>query len=126
MSKRVLTRGNTAFFSFTFYDEDGDIAIVASADVQVTYPGADDFVTETIALSSAGTAWAGEWDTSKSRAGWVEFHAHGYAAGGVNYGDDGRFRVSGNRANLDHDALPTNATPSSSAMVRSRSGDYCA
>jgi len=124
MAKRIVTRGNTVFFTFTFYDEDGAVAIVASADVQLTYPGGTDFVTETLALQSSGNTWIGEWDSSKARPGWLEYHAHGYAAGGISYGDDGRLRLTGNRANLDHDALPTSATASSSADGALSGTDY--
>lgn len=124
MSKRIITRGNTSFFSFVFYDEDGAVAIVGSADVQITYPGADDFVTETVALTSVDTAWETNWDSSKARPGWVEYHAHGYADGGISYGEDGRFYTRGNRANLDHTALPTSGTASSSAMGDFNSRDY--
>jgi hypothetical protein len=124
MAKRIITRGNTAFFTFTFYDEDGEVAIVTSAEVQITYPGADDFVTEKISLTNAGTEWKTEWDTSKARAGWVEYHAHGYAAGGVNYGEDGRFKTRGNRGNYDHDALPASGTASTSAMTAEPANGY--
>jgi hypothetical protein len=124
MAKRIITRGNTAFFTFTFYDEDDEVAIVTSAELELTYPGADDFVTETLSLTNAGTEWKAEWDTSKARPGWVDYHAHGYAAGGVNYGEDGRFKTRGNRANLDHDALPTSGTASSSAMAPERADGY--
>jgi hypothetical protein len=97
---------------------------VTSAEVQITYPGADDFVTEKISLTNAGTEWKAEWDTSKARAGWVEYHAHGYAAGGVNYGEDGRFKTRGNRGNYDHDALPVNGTASTSAMTAEPANGY--
>jgi hypothetical protein len=124
MTKRIITRGNTVFFAFTFYDEDGEVAIVTSAELQITYPGADDFVTEKIALTNAGTEWKAEWDTSKARPGWIKYHAHGYAAGGVNYGEDGRYRARGNSANLDHDALPASGTASSSALLSAGSDGY--
>jgi hypothetical protein len=123
MAKRIVTRGNTAFFTFTFYDENDDVAIVVSAEVQLTYPGDVDFVTETIALQASGTDWIGEWDTTKSRPGWVEAHPHAYASG-VAYAQDLRFRVSGNRANLDHDALPASGTPSGDAMINAGPADY--
>lgn len=124
MGKRIVQRGNTAFFTFTFYDEDGEVAIVSSAELQLTYPGARDYETETVALSSSGTDWVGEWDTTKCRPGFVDYHAHAYAAGGIDYAQDGRFRVTANRASLDHDALPTSSTPSSSAVGGGISTDY--
>jgi hypothetical protein len=124
MTKRIITRGNTAFFTFTFYDEDGEIAIVTSAKMQLTYAGASDFVTEVIDLTNSGTEWRTEWDTSKARPGWVNYHAHGYAAGGVNYGEDGRFRLKGNAANVDHDALPASGTASASALIADRDAGY--
>lgn len=110
MTKRIVTRGNTTFFTFTFYDENGDVAIVASAQLQLTYPGGDNFATEELDLTSSGTDWTGQWASAKSRPGWVEYHAHAYDAGGIEYSQDGRFRLSGNRANLDHDPLPASGT----------------
>ncbi len=123
MAKRVVTRGNTTFFTFPFYDEDDVLAILSSATVTLTYPGAIDFETETITLTNSDNTWVGEWDSSKSRPGWVEYHAHGLASG-VSYDQDGRFRLTGNRANLDHDALPNSGTASSSAMGAPAALDY--
>ena len=47
----ILNRSNTVSLSFTFKDENGDSANVASATCQLVYPGRDAFQTETIALT---------------------------------------------------------------------------
>lgn len=108
----VITRGNTVFFSFTFYDEDGEIAVCTSADLQVTYPANTGYETEVIELINASNVWSGEWDSSVARGGtWVEYHVHGYATLG-NYVQDGKFRLRGNAANIDHDEFETIGTHS--------------
>lgn len=125
MAKRVITRGNTVFLNLTFFDEKGDVAIVTSAQVQFTYPGRLDFETETVDMTPAGVGgWKAEWDSSKARPDWVDYHAHAYAGGGVQYAQDGRFRITGSRASLDHDPLPQTGRVSSSAMTGGAMKDY--
>jgi hypothetical protein len=117
MTLRVVTRGNTVFLSFTFYDEDGAVAVCTSAEVQLTYPGNRAFETETITLTNASNVWSGSWDSSHARAGWVEYHAHAVAAAGE-YAQDGRFRLTANRANLDHDTLQPSGTLSDYGLIQ--------
>lgn len=111
MTVKRLSRGNTVFFTFTFYDENGSVAVCQTAALQLTYPGRSDYVTEEIDLSASGSTWTGEWDSSNAGPGWVQYHAHAYASG-TQFAEEGRFRVRGNRASLDHDHLPVSATRS--------------
>ena len=105
---KVLARSNTVNFAFTFKDEDGDAATVASATVQIVYPGRDRRETEKLTLVDNSGSWEVTWDSSKSRGGWIEFHAHALTSGSpaTSYTEDGRFKLSSNEANLQHDALP--------------------
>lgn len=124
MAKRVIWRGNTANFTFTFYDENGDVATCTSAELQLTYiGGSGDFETETLTLTSSGDNWVTTWDSTKAKAGWVEYHAHGYATA-TDYAQDGRFRLTANRASYDHDELPTNGTASNAAGQNTIADDY--
>lgn len=116
MTQRIVTRGNTTFMSFTFYDENGDLAVCDSAEVQLSYPGSVGYETELVALTDASNVWSGEWVSTHSRPGWVEYHAVGTNVSG-SFASDGRFRLAGNRANLDHDALPTAGTVSDYELV---------
>lgn len=118
MTVRRVTRGNTVTFAFTFYDEDGNLASVSSATLQLTYPGKLYEVTEALTLTEGDDdAWEATWDSSKSQPGWVKYHAHGIA-GSYQYAEDGRFPLRGNAANIDHDALPDSGTPSTTASYR--------
>jgi hypothetical protein len=104
---KIVTRGSKVYFSFTFYDENGDEAVVTSADLQLTYAGDSAYETETIALIVSDGEWHGEWDSTAARPGWVEYHAHAVAGGGsAHFATDGRFKLTGNRAGMDHDRLP--------------------
>lgn len=104
---KIVTRGSTVYFRFTFYDENGDVAVVQSADLQLTYPGDIAYETETIALQVSDGVWTGQWRSTATRPAWVEYHVHAEAGSGtVHYTEDGRFKVRGNRAGMDHDALP--------------------
>lgn len=107
----IITRGGTVFFSFTFYDENGDVAEVDSAELQLTYPGAGCYETEKLTLSQTGDNWTAEWPSAHSRPGFVDWIA--VAKSGVyTLTQDGRFRLFGNRASLDHDSLPGGNTVS--------------
>lgn len=117
MTQRIVTRGNTTFFSFTFYDEDEAVAVLTSAELQLTYPGKNAFETETITLTNASNVWSGQWVSTAARAGWVEYHAHGVNSAGE-YAQDGRFRVNANRANLDHDTLAPSGTLSDYGLIQ--------
>lgn len=108
----VIVRGSRVYFSFTFYDEDGEEADCTSATLQLTYPAACGFETETLTLTESGSNWLVEWDSSKSKGGWVHYHAHALAGSSAEFAKDGRFRLKANRANYDHDALPNTGTPS--------------
>lgn len=117
MTLRVTTRGNTATLDFTFYDNNEVLASVTSAEVQLTYPGrGGNDTTEKLTLTKSGNVWSTPWDSTHCSGGWVDYHAHAYVLT-YQYAQDGRFQITANRANLDHDALPRNGT---------RSRDYCA
>lgn len=104
----ILTRSNTLTLSFAFKDENGEAANVASATCQLVYPGRDMSETETVTLSQSGSSWTATWDSTKSRPGWIEFHAHAISTGTPvsHYTEDGRFKLAGNEANYQHDELP--------------------
>ncbi len=116
MAKRVVTRGDTTYFSFVFYDENDNVAVIDTAVLQITYPGNNDYVTELLDLVGDNDTWMVNWNSANSRPGWVEYHAHAYTADSIEYDQDGRFRLTGNRANLDHELMPTSATASQDAM----------
>ncbi|MGI9386196.1 MAG: hypothetical protein ACR2OX_02085 [Methyloligellaceae bacterium] len=107
----ILTRSNTVALSFTFKDENGDAANVASASVQLVYLGREALQTQKLTLSENSGAWEVDWDSSPVRGGWVEFHAHAVSPGSpvTSYAEDGRFKLTSNRANLQHDELPEDA-----------------
>jgi hypothetical protein len=105
MAASIVERGNTVYFAFTFYDENGDAANVDSAEMQITYPAGWGYETETVPLAQSGDEWTATWLSSRARPGWIEWHAHAQAAQ-YHLVHDGRFRLSGNKAGLDHDRLP--------------------
>lgn len=107
----VKTRGNTISLSFSFTDADGNAADVASAECELEYPGRDCRETETLTLTdNEDGTWVATWDSSKSRKGWVDYHAHAIADDGTDLADDGRFKLAANRANYQHDELPKRTT----------------
>lgn len=103
----IITRGNTVSFTFTFLSADGVAAPISSATLQLVYPGRDCRETEllTLAENSDGT-WGTTWDSSKSRAGWINYHAHAIDTASVALTEDGRFKTDGNAAGYQHDPLP--------------------
>lgn len=106
----IVTRGNTVYFSFTFYDEDDGAADVDSATVQLEFAGRSGRTTKAITLTKTGSAWTGNWDSTYARAGWVNYHAHALSGSGTaQYAQDGRFKLTANRASFQHDVLPTDA-----------------
>lgn len=110
---RSFARGATvALGPFTFTDAAGATVDCTSAELQLTYPGNVGFETEAATITEAvGHTWSGTWDSSKARPGWVTYHAHGVASS-TDYVVDGRFRLVGNIAGLDHDRIPTNGRQS--------------
>ena len=102
----IITRGNTTAFAFVFKDADGVTVTLASATVQLVYPGKDADQTETLTLVDTSDTWEVTWDSSKSRSGWIHFHAHGISSNATEYAEDGRFLLTGNEPSLQHDALP--------------------
>ena len=112
MAGSVIVRGSKVYFSFQFFDENGDLADVDSAELQLTYPGRDKFETEALTLELAAGYWIAEWLTTPMRDGWLQYHAHAYSSG-AELAQDGRVRIKGNRASFDHDILP-----------RAPAGDY--
>ena len=106
----IVQRGNTVFLAFTFIDEDDETTAVDSAEVELTYPGRDGFATETLTLTLSTGAWRTTWDSTKARAGWVHWHAHGISAQNGDFAQDGRFKLTANRASYQHDVLPTGGT----------------
>lgn len=106
----VVVRGNTVYFSFTFYDADDGAADVDSATVQLEFAGRSGRTTKLITLTETGSAWTGEWDSTYAREGWVHYHAHCLSgSGAAQFAQDGRFKLTANRASYQHDVLPTDA-----------------
>lgn len=106
----VVVRGNTVYFSFTFYDADDEAADVDSATVQLEFAGRSGRTTKLITLTEVGSVWTGEWDSTSAREGWVNYHAHCLSGSGVaQFAKDSRFKLTANRANYQHDILPTDA-----------------
>lgn len=105
---KILTRGNTVNLAFTFLDENGAVASASTAEVELTYPGRCAPETETLTLTQDGDEWKTTWDSTKSRGAWVMFHAHAKTSGETptSYVEDGRFKISANMANYQHDKLP--------------------
>ena len=107
----IVTRGNTVNFSFSFLDSTGAAASVASATLQIEYPGRDRREKATaITLTESGSNWIGTWDSSVSRKGWVKYHAHAIDDTGAVLTEDGRLELSANMANYQHDTLPGAST----------------
>lgn len=111
MTVKILDRGNTVNFTFTFYDVNNNVATCQSASVQLTYMGESDYVTELVTLQASGSNWVGSWESTNCRVGWVKYLAKGLSSG-TKLASKGRFRVDTDRASLDMDALPTSSTPS--------------
>lgn len=105
MSGEVIARGNTVAFSFVFYDSTGAIASPDSAKLYITFVGYDGYQNAAeITLTQSGDNWTGSWNSSAAKGGWVDFHGHA-VAGDTVFTQDGRFKLSANRANLQHDRL---------------------
>lgn len=102
----IITRSNTVSLSFEFLDNTGEAATLSSATCQLVYPGHSDHETELLTLTETGDTWDATWDSTKSRGGWVEYHAHAIATNSDELTQDGRFKLKSNRANYQHDALP--------------------
>ncbi len=108
MASEIRSRGNTFNLAFTFLDENGDVAFADTAQVELTYPGRHWFETETLDLTQDGDQWKTTWDSTKSRGGWVRFHADARTSGDdpTVYAEDGRFKITANMANYQHEPLP--------------------
>ena len=104
MTDAVIVRGNIVNFSFTFYDSSGDLASPDSAELQLTYVDHDGYRNKKVTLTEVSGAWTGTWDSKTCRGGWVHFHAHAIDGTDVLV-QDGRFKLSANKANLQHDVL---------------------
>ena len=102
----IVTRGNTISFSFSFLDNSGTAASVASATLQLEYPGRDCRETELLTLTESNGTWGTTWDSSKARKGWVNYHAHAIDDTAQSLTEDGRFKTDGNAAGYQHDRLP--------------------
>jgi hypothetical protein len=84
--------------------------VLNSAELELTYRRHDEYATETLTLANlSGNAWSTTWDCTKSSPGWVDYHAHGVGASS-DFSEDGRFKLRGNRAGLQHDKLPNITT----------------
>lgn len=106
MSGEVIARGNTVSFSFVFYDSTGAIASPASAVLYITFVGYDGYENApVITLTQSGNNWIGSWNSAAAKGGWVFFHAHATAGDDTEYVQDGRFKLSANKANYQHDRL---------------------
>lgn len=105
---KIITRGNQVSFTFTFLSADGVAAPISSATVQLEYPGRDCRETENLTLTedaSVGT-WGATWDSSKSRTGWVNYHAHAIDFASIPLTEGGRFKIDGNAAGYQRHLLP--------------------
>jgi hypothetical protein len=102
----VITRGSTVFFALNFPDENGDVVSVDSATLTLVYPGLHEWQKETLTLvfDEDDDLWKITWDSAASRPAWVEYHAHAISDA-IEYVRDGRIKVSGNRASMQHDKL---------------------
>lgn len=102
----VIARGNTVFFSFAFEDVAGETAEVDTATLTLVYPGLETYQVETLNLTQddSDDLWKVTWNSSKARAGWVDYHAHALS-GDNELTEDGKFKISANRASMQHDKL---------------------
>lgn len=105
MPDPVQIRGSTVSFSFTFRDAAGAIVDADSATLTLVYPGSDLMQRQSVVLSDTDDVWSGTWDSSVARPSWIDYHAHALD-GSVEYVIDGRFKLRGNAAGLQHDTLP--------------------
>lgn len=108
----IRSRANTFKLAFAFLDENGDPASVASATCQLVWEGLDDYGTIALALleNAEDQTWDAAWDSSVARPGWVDYHAHAIGSSGDSYTEDGRWKIAGNKASLQHDKLPKTAS----------------
>ena len=104
MPDPVQIRGSTVSFSFTFRDAAGDVVDADSATLTLVYPGLKEWQKASVALTDTDDVWTGTWDSAVTRPAWVEYHAHALD-GSTEHAIDGRFKVSGNRAAMQHDKL---------------------
>jgi hypothetical protein len=112
MASSIVTRGSRVYFTFVFLDENEDVATVTSAKLQLTFAGREAYETTELTLTETDGEWKAEWESTPARPGWVEYHAHALSGLDAEMTRDGRFRLRGNRANLDHDALPRGSSSS--------------
>lgn len=103
----VIARGNSVYFAFEFLTQDCAVADVDSATLTLVYPGSTEYQKEVLALTEdeGDGFWKVTWDSGKSRPGWVDYHAHAIS-GSNQLTEDGRFKVSANKASMQHDVLP--------------------
>lgn len=103
----VIQRGNIVYFAFDFLDQNGDVADVDSATMTLVYPGLTEYQKEvlTLAQDEDDSMWKITWGSAKTRPAWVEYHAHAISSSDE-FVRNGRFKVSGNMASMQHDKLP--------------------
>ena len=99
MSCQAIIRGNTVLFTATFYDPDGVVMTVGSANVVVSFMTANVPQLVTISMTAIGTTWKATWDSSVADTGTVYWHV--VSAGQPAAADDGSFSITANAANVE-------------------------
>ncbi len=100
----VLTRGATAFFTTTFYDQSGVITQPTTATINLVYPSAADGSPQPVSIAmvapvSPAVAWTAQWDSRNAGVGSVAWSIHS-DPGPPFAVEDGNFTLAANAANL--------------------------
>lgn len=98
-----LTRGTTAFFATTFYDQAGAVSQPNGASLNVVF--IENGVTTTASIdmtapASPSVQWTAEWDSRGADPGRVWWSIHSVMSGIPYTVGDGSFELTANNANL--------------------------
>jgi hypothetical protein len=98
MAALVVGRGNTATWSVTFLDMNGNPVTPGSATLYIAYPGpAGQPVEISIAMTNVASLWTASWNTGGANIGTVFWSAWSQSP---ESSIDGQFALVGNIANL--------------------------
>ena len=103
-STTVLRRGGTAFFTTTFYDENGNVVQPFSATINIVYPdqtsgGTDSALVDMVGPTGPAVTWTAQWDSRIAGPGAVSWSIHS-DPGPPFAVEDGEFVLKANPANL--------------------------
>lgn len=99
----IVFRGATAFFTITFYDQNGQIVQPSGGQITLEYTFQGQLTNTTITLTPPtppNTTWTGVWDSRGASPGPVLGSLHSVSGGTPYAVTDFNFILSANSANL--------------------------